>query len=449
MKRMKTPVIDMLDAFAEKGAVRMCMPGHKGKGEGFFREIMKRDITELFFSDNLMEPEGVIAESEKLFAELFGAAQAYFSVNGSTAGIWAMVSASERILVERGSHRAVFKAAEYLGKECYVINGRFSEGRYQPPDEDEIIRGASAVGADTVLLTSPDYYGFLHFGETLYQKLKDKGIRLFADSAHGAHFGLSPRLPENCIKYCDACVVSVHKTLSAMTQSAVLMARTEETGRELGKALSDFMTTSPSYPLMASIEYARVRAENSRGEYERLYKDVERIKKRLAGSRIRIPDNDDFTRLVLDASDCGGGYALGAFMEARDIYPEMTDKYRAVLILTPEDGKEALNMLADTAEEYLETPVSMEKTIAREMVYEGKGVTEYRPDVRNKIYIPLKKACGERAAEEIGIMPPCVPLIMKGEIINEEVINLLYDEIKRGNVYGVDGDGQVAVEGAK
>ena len=209
------------------------------------------------------------------------------------------------------------------------------------------------------------------------------------------------------------------------------------------------MTTSPSYPLMASIEYARVRAENSRGEYERLYKDVERIKKRLAGSRIRIPDNDDFTRLVLDASDCGGGYALGAFMEARDIYPEMTDKYRAVLILTPEDGTEALNMLADTAEEYLETPVSMEKTIAREMVYEGKGVTEYRPDVRNKIYIPLKKACGERAAEEIGIMPPCVPLIMKGEIINEEVINLLYDEIKRGNVYGVDGDGQVAVEGAK
>lgn len=64
-----------------------------------------------------------------------------------------------------------------------------------------------------------------------------------------------------------------------MTQSAVLMARTEETGRELGKALSAFMTTSPSYPLMASIEYARVRAENSRGEYERLYKDVERIKK--------------------------------------------------------------------------------------------------------------------------------------------------------------------------
>jgi len=317
---MKPPIVEMLQKYAKSRAARLHMPGHKG-------ELCKFDITELSFSDNLQNPQGVIEQAQRLYAKLFGAEFAHFVTNGSTAGVMALVGAGEGgFLTERASHTSVFNALKLFGRKTAVVQNGFREGKYFPVTPQQIEKGLDIYPwIKTALVTYPNYYGECCDLEAISKICKERRVALFADSAHGAHFGISPHLPPHAINFCDACTVSVHKTLPALTQSAVVLVNGQELSGRIKKQLNVFNTSSPNYMLLASIDHARYLLEKH-GE-----RAVQRLRKRLPFS-----ENDDFTRVVIDGTLNG-------------MVPEFCDGRRTVLIVSVFETKRNIRALLRAA----------------------------------------------------------------------------------------------------
>ncbi|MCH5155263.1 MAG: DegT/DnrJ/EryC1/StrS family aminotransferase [Clostridiales bacterium] len=308
---------------AAEDKVRLHTPGHKGK-------ICQLDLTEL--SDDSF-PAGYVLEAERRAADIYGARHAHYLCGGSSQGVKSAVFYSGACaVVDVNSHRSVFDGFVLSGKR-FVTAGNV--GSVYPLTVKQI---DSAVTADTkaVVVTTPTYYGFCADIDGIADYCKRKGLLFIADSAHGAHFGFSDKLPESVAKKADICNVSTHKTLCALTQSALLLDNlTDKNSARLCDIVSVMGTTSPSYLLYASIDDALTKAasKDTAAAYDRLYDAVQDIK-----TEFPFLDNDDFTRLVLDCARLNVSPAkLNKALIRRGVYSELvTDKY-IVFILTAQD----------------------------------------------------------------------------------------------------------------
>ena len=89
---MNTPVYDFLTEYAQCDPVRLHMPGHKGRfGAPMLQKAAALDITEITGADSLFEASGILAESEKNAASLYGTAYTFYSCGGSTLCIQTML----------------------------------------------------------------------------------------------------------------------------------------------------------------------------------------------------------------------------------------------------------------------------------------------------------------------------------------------------------------------
>ncbi|MEG1710685.1 MAG: aminotransferase class I/II-fold pyridoxal phosphate-dependent enzyme [Clostridia bacterium] len=440
------PIVEMLNKYAQSNNIRLHMPGHKGDIEiESLKSVAKIDVTELSVTDNLYNPTGAIKESQQLYAELFGVKYAFFGVNGSTAGNLAFTALYDNYVVSRNCHRSIFNGLQLGKKETVVINNRFNRGKYLPLElEDVIVTIENSPLTQAVILTNPDYYGYTIPLEEIYDYLKSKGIKLFVDSAHGAHFGLSEKLPQNVMRNCDAAVVSTHKTLLALTQTAVVMCNDDYLAASLKDKLRLFTTTSPSFILLASIDYAREMASSAAADYERILNLRKKLEYDLKLScDVLLEHNDDFTRLVLDLSRLNiSGLDANTFMENNGLYFEMFDDIRLVAIITHIDKKDVFDKIytaclklykAVKNNEIKKSNINFLK-IEREQIYFPLQLNEV-----NSTMVLLKNAVGKIAAADAGVIPPCIPILLKGEKINSyaiEVLTTLMDSNCK-NVYGV------------
>ena len=223
------------------------MPGHKRSGD---------DITELSYSDCLLSPDGVIAAAERDVASILGAKRSFLLTDGSTSGIFAMLYALKikgvrSLAFPVSSHRSVYNACRVLGIEQVLIPQRTSRGIPMQPEIGEI--EAAEKRADALLLTSPDYYGFYAPMSEAREICRTHGKPFLIDGAHGSHLHFSDM---HAGKFADMWVDGVHKSLPALTQGAVVSAKDEPFALALEEGVKTFRTTSPSYPIMASVEEA-------------------------------------------------------------------------------------------------------------------------------------------------------------------------------------------------
>ena len=275
------------------------------------------------------------------------------------------------------------------------------------------------------------------------------GALLLVDAAHGAHFPFSDALPKELGGIADLFAHSQHKTMDALTQAASLHLGECRIGEEqVRRALALVETTSPSYLLMASLDWSvfMARRRNWTAQVARC-KALETRIEAIEGLKLfHDPVGSgvlerDRTRLVIDVSGRGlSGYEAEAYLEKKKIYIEMADARRLVLITTPSDEPEwyerLLNALAalpirqndsETDEEdepYTETP-------ARRMTI--RDATFARTEL-----LALADAAGHTAAETVGVYPPGVALIMPGEVFSERAVRyLLRQEALGGTLFGV------------
>ena len=234
-------------------------PGHK---------IAKWDLTELSFSDNLSNPKGCIARAQTDIAQILGAKASYILTDGSTCGIFCMLYALKElgvtsVAIPFSSHKSVYNACSVFG--IYPVTFQMEKDEYGIEKFPSLSVIESALeSAQALIVVSPNYYGQVADLSALRELCLKAGKPLLVDGAHGGHLHYDKNLYAG--EYADLWVDGVHKSLPALTQGAVVSAKTEKYAKLLREAVDIFRTTSPSYPIMASVEYAVKFPKNQRLE---------------------------------------------------------------------------------------------------------------------------------------------------------------------------------------
>ena len=307
----KAPLLEALIRYNKENNLILSMPGNKsGKafrrdnlGVEFQEKLGNLDITEVSYLDNLHNPEGVIKESEELLAKTYKVKKAFFLVNGSTAGniaaIFSAFKEGDEVLVERNCHKSIYNGLILRKLKVTYIDPVIDEenGIFLPIREKEVEEALKkSKNPKGIIITSPNYYGIKYNIEDYLIKLKEKGLKLLIDSAHGAHFGMAKELPKSLSEIGDYIVVSAHKTLPALTQGSYLLVNDKDFNSDF--YVKAFMSTSPSYLIMASLDYARYYLDNfAKSDYNRLIKMAKIYKSKINNlNKLKILDESNLKK---------------------------------------------------------------------------------------------------------------------------------------------------------
>ena len=410
---MNTPLYHALTAFSDTNPLRMHMPGHKGKGLPGWERLARIDFTELPPTGNLYEAGGAIAEAESLWAKAFGMQECLMLTCGSTQGIHSALtltcSIGSTLLADRNCHRSVYHTMALLDLTPVYLMEKTPQG------VEKILENAPEI--KTVCITSPDYYGTLYDVTGISEVCHRFGAKLVVDGAHGAHL---PFMGIDHYRGADLVVCSAHKTLPAMGQAALLFSGGAYTGDDLRRVASIHGTSSPSYPILASMDLARTWMESREGQvcYGTACRRVKELRKKFPALD---GENLDPGRLTLRVKD---GYEVERLLQEQGIWPEMADRGHVVFIVTGADSKEDLDRL----EQALEKLDLQRDTDAYPMPPQPEIVL--RP--RQALFAPtrtisLEESEGCISACQIAPYPPGVPVVAPGEVISKKHLAYLQE----------------------
>lgn len=442
------------------------MPGHKrrlGMGMG---DPLGFDITEIEGFDNLHHPEGILLEAQRRAARLYGAEETHFLVNGSTAGILCAIGAcapSGRILMARNSHRAAYHALSLNRLEAVWLY----PGKFVPEGETEAsweelngpILAADAEAAleacpdvRAVFITSPTYDGVCSDVAAIARAAHRRGLPLIVDGAHGAHFGMHPLFPENAVRQgADLVIHSLHKTLPAPTQTALLHVQGDRVDRRrLRRLLAVYQTSSPSYVLMAGIDRCVGLLEREKDRlFGELAGNLDWFRRETGNLELlRLPKSDDPSKILISAERAGlTGLEIQKFLrEEAHLELEMAAGSYALALASVGDGREGFVRLA-AALGQLEERLKREKREGRSRKWQSGKFAGYfknqtamsisRAEESPQQQVLLEKSLGLISGEYIFRYPPGVPLAVPGERIGSQLLEQILRERDLG--YDIQG----------
>ena len=430
---MDTPICDFVNNYIKENSLRLHMPGHKGKELLGFE---KYDITEVRGADCLYTAEGIIKKSEENAARLFGSGATFYSCEGSSLTVRAMLYLVKAYAISRGD------------KSPYVLSGRNAhssfvsgcalndlEVKWLYPNESEsylsclvtVEKLEKALGSvdkapACVYITSPDYLGNMCDISALSGVCEKYGVPLVVDNAHGAYLKFLEKDLHPISLGAAMCADSAHKTLPALTGAGYLHISkgAPEFFKENARlALSLFGSTSPSYLILQSLD--TVNKYIAEG-YEKRLKDFAFALEKSAKKFPFIKQNEPL-KLTLDT--CKIGYRGGDFakiLEKKGIVCEFFDRDTLVLMLTPENGEDGIKRLFEILGEIeIKAPLAKEAhTIAppRRIMSIREALFSPREQVKTENALGRALACANISC------PPAVSPIVGGEEINQSVIDL-------------------------
>lgn len=418
------------------------VPGHKGRGE-FYRmfPLADMDITELSYSDNLFCPDGIIAQAQKDIAEIQCAAKSYILTDGSTCGVLSMLYVMKKygnkVVVPRNCHQSVWNACRLLNIEPVVVQGECKDGILLPPEPEVIERAVlSETDVAGMVALSPDYYGNIAPLDGYSAILKKHNKLLFIDGAHGAHLAFDRGNGTYAGEYADIWVDGAHKSLPTLTQGAVISANNLQLVPALEEALNIFRTTSPSYPVMASVEYGYKFVANNPRILSAAKTAVKTFKENARG--LIFYPSGDWTKLVWDLKPMGiCADKAYSELEKRGIYPELSDGRHIIFYLSPLTEKADLDKLSRAMQEIAEN-ASLRGTYREisSLPKNSRSCGYLRAVEAPRELIPVTDAAGRICAVNAGLTPPCIPVIVAGEIISKSAVSVL---TKAENTFGTYG----------
>lgn len=406
------------------------VPGHKAHGDFKYKfPIATMDVTELSYSDNLACPDGIIADAQKDIAEILGAEKSYIVTDGSSAGVLSMIYVAAKrgvkIIVPRNCHQSVWNACKILGLEPVIVQGETKDGLMEPPSLGlikELIENDVTIGS--MIVTSPDYYGKIAPLKE-YSEILNKNKRLLiVDGAHGSHLAFGQNRSGYAGVYADMWVDGVHKSLPVLTQGAVVSVNRKELIPALEEALGIFRTTSPSYPIMASVEYGIKFIKNN----EKILADaLAAVKGFCEKCPLPVVPSDDWTKIVVDFSAKGISADKAAkYLEKKGIYPELSDGRYIIFYVSVMTTAADLNSLNSALSAIVSNKKLKNTYVARLPVPKNDRTFSFQYALKKKReLIPLQKAEGRMCAVNAGITPPCIPVVAAGEIITKEVVEVM------------------------
>lgn len=455
---IETPILDELIKYIETNPIRYDVPGHKGNIEKktkfetvFGGNIIKFDVNSMENLDNLNFPQGVIKKSQKLIAELHKADESKFLINGTTSGIQLMILAStnpgEKILVPRNVHKSVTSGIFLADAIPIYSYPQFDEnlGIYTYITLEEIKKKLEYnPDIKVVLLINPTYYGVCsEFGE-IVNYCKKKGKTVIVDEAHGGQFYFHDDYVSAMDVGADMSCVSYHKTLGSLTQSSLLLYNLDNVNIEKIEYFYQMLnTTSPSYLLMSSVEFAAKNLENNgKLKFKKLQNRILILQEEIAEIKgfelinhtyFNKQENFfDFSKILIKIESLGKtGFEIYKILKYEyNIQIELAE-FNLLLLVTGSgeniDNFEVLiqalkkisnNYYDEKKPKYFKIPIIPEKK-------QINLTTPKKALYLEKQNIKLEKAINLKCGKEIMIYPPGIDIIKSGEIFTIEIIEYL------------------------
>ena len=465
---------EKLEAYEKSNYYGFHMPGHKRNSDVTQANLPYGiDITEIEGFDNLHHAEEIIREAEVRAASMYHAEETHYLINGSTAGILSAVMGCTKkggkILMARNCHKSVYHAVFLNELRPVYIYPEFDETMelnmaVSPEKIERLLEEHKEVQA--VVLTSPTYDGVLSDIERISEIVHQKKIPLIVDEAHGAHFGFHPYFPENAnTKGADVVIHSLHKTLPALTQTALIhLNGTRIDRRKIRNYLHIFQTSSPSYVLMASMdECLRMVAEQGDVLFETYVKNLESKRGELKKLKhIRLMETEEFDRskLVLSVKDTilkkenrvfTGKMLYERLLLEYHLQMEMAAGSYVIAMTSIGDTKEGMDRLLSAL---FEIDEELEKNSEEEKRYylprQEQVLTSFEVEgmrrMENVKSLSWKESAGFISMEYAYLYPPGIPLIVPGERITKETAAMLVDYQNKGfSVEGISVENYIEV----
>ncbi len=467
LDQQNAPLFEALVAHDRLQAAAFHVPGHKaraswgdGRAAAYYEALLALDVTELSDTDDLHHPEGALLEAQALAAECFGAEETRFLIGGSTSGNLAMIvglcRSGDLVIVQRNVHKSIVHGLMLAGARAVLLSPQIDRlsGLATVPDERLATQAlARYPEAKALILSSPNYYGMSVDLSPLIAAAHNRGVPVLVDEAHGAHFSSHPQFPPSALEAgADVVVQSTHKMLGAMTMGGMLHMQGKRVPRAaIRQALTMVQSSSPSFPIMASLDLARWQLNKDK---ERMFSSamdaalqvVEALEETSFralgyGKYISAGIAYDPLKLVLfDESGCLTGFALRDELEKQLCIAEMADERYVVLALGPgttrKDGQRLKAALADiagrkqgNAPEIKPLEGNPKETLPFEEEDEQSAIVPepilFEREERLAVTVSLESSIGRKAAEWVIPYPPGIPVLYPGETITEATVSQL------------------------
>ena len=453
LDQSKTPLFSVLkDVYAGRDILPFHVPGHK-RGKGVDKEFydfmgngpFSIDVTIFKMVDGLHQPKSCIKEAQELAADAYGVKQSFFAVNGTSGAIQAMImsviKAGEKILVPRNVHKSVSAGIILSGSEPIYMNPEVDEELgiahgVRPQTVENMLKQHPDIKA--VLIINPTYYGVATDIKKIADIVHSYDIPLIVDEAHGPHLHFHDDLPISAVDCgADICTQSTHKIIGAMTQMSLLHVNSDRVDvNRVKQILSLLHTTSPSYPLMASLDCARRQIAT---EGKELLDKAIKLAKRFRTEVNRIPGMSCFgeeivgregvfafdpTKITITAKELGltGAELETILTEDYNIQMELSDFYNVLGLITIGDTDESVDKLINALKDISEKYYGKGNKLKREFL-KMPPIPEQVLNPREAFYSEKNKVLfseseGKICGEMIMAYPPGIPVITPGERIS-------------------------------
>lgn len=458
MNQKHTPLYDALIQHKNKKSISFHVPGHKN-GEVFLKEahpvfqnILNVDVTELSGLDDLHSPSEAILEAEALLADYYEVKKSFFLINGSTVGNLAMilsaVSEGDEVLVQRNCHKSIMNGLSLANVKPIFIAPEFDTewqvaGGLTLNSIKEAVKDHPQVKA--LIVTYPNYYGMVTNLKEIITFCHERNIIVLVDEAHGAHFKKSKRLPVSATELgADVVVQSAHKTLPAMTMGSYLHYNSEKV--DLGRLkmfLRMLQSSSPSYPIMASLDLARKYiATYEEEDLEYTLQMISRFSEKLN----RIPSikllsykgEGDPLKVTIQSKTELTGFDLQSVLEEVGIFTELADEHNVLFIfpLLKRGDVYPIEEVWYALKKGIRENETSQRNIRKLPMGNSISTLQmtYKEQQKKKVeIIPLSEATGRVCAESIIPYPPGIPLLLPGELIKSEDIKQIHNLLEAGS----------------
>ncbi|MBQ3005832.1 MAG: DegT/DnrJ/EryC1/StrS family aminotransferase [Clostridia bacterium] len=426
---MSSPIYDAIIKYQDKKMKKFHMPGHKGVCEALYplENILKYDVTEIPDTGSLFDNIGPTKEAQDMATKLFETKGTFMSAGGCTLCIQTMLRlvcpTGGKILMSRVIHRSAINAMSLLNITpvwLYPDNsaGEYFSGRITA----ECVKNAIEKNPDAkaVYITSPDYFGVISDIKAISQAAVD--IPVIVDCAHGAHLGFLDDAYSPVRQGAAMSAESAHKTLPVLTGGAWLNVGDEKYLDNTSEAMALFGSTSPSYPIMLSLDLCRDWLENGGKEILRkTAKRTEKIKELIVKLGFKIPEGlCDPMRIAFVAENCDN---VGDQLRENMIEPEYAEGSTVIIIPTPFNTEDDFIALENALKNIKCNGTT--KMASTEVFVGEQKLTPTQALLSENKTVSLENAVGEISAETLCPCPPAIPLVMAGEEIDEATVKRL------------------------
>ena len=481
----RMPFVEALESYKEQHFVPFHTPGHKIGVEApqrlkdWMGPALPYDLGVMYALDDLHEPEGELKEAQDLTAELYGADHCWFSINGTTALIEAMimgvVGPDETIIIPREAHRSVISGLVLSGAKPVYMDCQFDEQWGIPLGaslEDAVRTMEEHPEAKAILLVYPNYYGVGVDIVNIVKEAHKRGMVVLVDEAHGPHLPFSENLPVEAIAAgADLVAQSTHKSVGSLTQTSWLLGQGERINKRRVTQMHQMLqSTSPNYIFLASLDMARHQLATSGKDLVSrtvelslyLRNELHKISGITTMEYTDIQDwvtNYDVTKVLIDAKELGlTGVEFERMLRAYSIEVELVQANHVLVLITIGDTKESVDALIKAVQAVSDDVLceASKDTGTNDKVVQSLSkdsallpMPQVRVTPRNAMYahreqIPLNEALHRIAGETIAYYPPGIPCVAVGEVISESVLQ--YIENRKALGYVPNGADDMTLE---